>query len=139
MANKIFAPKPSPGPIEQSLTGKAYSERAVIKTSAIRNVIKVAGYSFLLDGIAVTVLEVPTIASGGLGISFVFSATKDGQPLPMDNPYLFINPPIKTFDGTWRIEDAKEVRNYSEDVLASAKRIVVDAIVLRARQLGWTG
>lgn len=69
-------------------------------------------------------------------------AEKDGESLPLDNPYRFINPPIKVPDGTWRKEwvtggEVIDVENEHEDIEEALRTMVYDAVVRVARSRGW--
>ena len=55
--------------------------------------------------------------------------------LPTDNPYVFVNPPLKVPDGG---TDAGGSPTFSRSDLAAAQQIVYDAVTAAARRLGWT-
>ena len=135
---RVYAPEPQPGPIELSLAGKTSAERASIKASALSTA-KGTGYTFTLDGILVTLTAPPTITAGGKGVSFTLSASKAGVPLPLENPYVFVNPPVKVHNDTWRVVDGNDYKNYAEDVVAALQRMILDAVLLIARRKGWVG
>ena len=141
MADRVYAAEPAPGPIETALAGKTPLECAILRATAHRN-LPTAGDDFVLDGYQVQLTGNIRPFADGRGIEMDFRArvAATGELLPMDNPYRFVNPPVKVPNGTWRVlADSTEVENTEENVRSAMKRIVLDAILLRARQLGWTG
>jgi len=68
------------------------------------------------------------------GIRLTISARDTRGALPVDNPYQFFNPPTGIITGYYGDGTPIIVR----DELTTAKAMVYDAIVLRAKQLGWT-
>jgi hypothetical protein len=135
---RVYAPAPAPGPIETSLAGKTSTQRATMKATAIRSA-KGAGYSYTLDGITITLTGAPVLVANGTGVSLTLSATSPTGPLPLDNPYIFINPPVKVPNGTWRVVNGVDRENYKEDIVEALQRMVLDAVLLFARQRGWQG
>lgn len=85
--------------------------------------------SWSQGGIDFSVYE-PYITDGGNGIGFVVEAKDVNGPLPMDNPYQFFNPPIAIV--------ARDVVDETKPIVI-IKTMIQDAVVFRARQLGWGG
>jgi hypothetical protein len=140
---RTYADPPPPGPIELSLVGKTPLERMIIRAQELNKL--QPGASFILDGIEVQLLAPIRMNDEGTGVQFRLRArvVTTGVFLPMDNPYRFLNPPVKIPNGTWRkvATDIGEVEleNMEENPMAAMKRIVLDAVLTRARQLGWQG
>jgi hypothetical protein len=62
----------------------------------------------------------------------VLSATRSGVPVPLDNPFVFVNPPIMIPDTSnpeveYDIE-GRRTRGFSESPLQALRQIVVDAV-----------
>jgi hypothetical protein len=76
------------------------------------------------EGIEIEILErgIVTIAGNDL-LRVVVSASYRGRPVPVDNPYLWANPPA--------------VHNGDADPLEVLRAIVSDAVELIARRRGW--
>lgn len=100
---------------------------------------------FTLDGVTI---RADGFAVDGPAITCtVVSATKNGQDLPLDNPYTFVNPPIMAPDGGTRqmpVNSRGGTRNitvptYQRNELASMRRILYEAVVYVASRNGWTG
>lgn len=125
MPPRTYAPQPSPGPIEQSLAGKTPSERARIKAEYLSS-LKTGSYSFQRNGIRFT-LSNWSYDNGVFSVHV--TASDDNGALPTDNPYGFVNPPIKVPNGTFRVEDGQEVENTEENPLEALKQMVYDAVV----------
>lgn len=49
--------------------------------------------------------------------------------LPVDNPYIFVNPPLQVPDGQG---------GYARNDIAAAQQIVYDTVVAVAQRMGWT-
>jgi len=116
------------GPIERVLDGigqdpklRARAKAAVLVTAAEK--LPAAQRTFTLDGITITIESGPVfreMANGHGAFEVVLSATRDGKPLTLDNPFQFVNPPFKTEDG-------------SEDPLGTVRRILCDAVLAVAK------
>lgn len=84
----------------------------------------------------VTVAEL----NGNQVLSVVASARRDGVPLEVDNPLLYVNPPICVPDGTFEIVvdtvigDQLQMPNYIESPDDALEVIVFDTIVMTALQ-----
>lgn len=138
---RIYADPPPPGPIETALAGKTRLQRMLYRALQHQN-LPTAGDDFILNGIQVQLTGNIRPFADGRGVEMDFRArvAATGALLPMDNPYRFVNPPVKVPNGTWRIEtDGAEIENTEENVREAMKRMILDAVLLRARQLGWTG
>lgn len=138
MASRVYADPPAPGPIETSLAGRTRLQRMLLRAQAHQN-LPMAGAQFVLDGIQIQLTGDMRPFADGRGIELDLRARDANGELPVDNPYRFLNPPVKVGNGTWRVlPDSTEVENTEENPREALKRIIVDAVKLRARQLGWT-
>lgn len=59
--------------------------------------------------------------------------------LPVDNPYIIINPPVYVPDGGFEVIDGEEHATVTQDPLSAYKMALESVVIDRARQLGWTG
>jgi len=72
-------------------------------------------------------------------LTVVLSAIRRGQPAVLDNPFVFINPPIHVLDATGDL--SREVRDragmllrtdvYAERPLLALRRVITDAVRLQ--------
>lgn len=104
-------------------------DRANLK---VREFAKLKINQFSRQGIIVDIVEGPLEENNLLKV--VISATKNGMPLLVDNPYLFKNPPILIPDGsTYQEFDPKlgivvERPNYKEDIAEVFQEIIVQIL-----------
>jgi len=102
-------------------------------------------------GITFTATD-PYLTPDGKGIGATIAASDANGPLPVDNPYQFVNPPLGIMVaeevGSWEWVGDPPVRTWvvtvprvidDSEPIAAAKQMVYDAVTLRARQLGWSG
>lgn len=104
-------------------------------------------------GISFTATD-PYLTPDGNGIGVTIQASDANGPLPVDNPYQFFNPPLGIVTGytTEQVqvgvdpdtgdpvyEETQVPTIDTTEPIAAAKRMVYDAVTLRARQLGWSG
>lgn len=111
------------GPIERMLDGiradpklRARAKAAVLVTAAEK--LPFAQRTFTLDGITITIESGPVLremANGHAAFEVVLSATRNGVALNLDNPFQFLNPPIKAGAG-------------GEDAIAAVQRMLCDAV-----------
>lgn len=59
--------------------------------------------------------------------------------LPVDNPYIVVNPPVYVPDGGTELIEGEEHPTFRADPLAAYKRALELSVIGRARQLGWPG
>lgn len=81
--------------IEQ-ITGKDAYSRACVKSQAIASKVG-SNISFQRDNVSIVVTDLQADKNR---IIFNVSATKDGKPLPVSNPFIIQNPPIATGSGS---------------------------------------
>jgi hypothetical protein len=143
--NRIYAAKPAPGPIEVSLG--AMLPTAVLATKSERHAtlnLGVKGWT-TSEGVAIALAKPPRFDADRNWLEVELTAVNQGgAPLPLDNPYHFVNPPLKVPDGTWRKEtlptgEEIAVMNTVEDVSAAFQAMVSDAVLHVARANGWKG
>jgi hypothetical protein len=121
-----------PPSIEEQLQGKSASERALIKAQALADAAPGnKRVQFTQDGITYVVTGWYVDADGAFCVTV--TASDANGPIPTDNLYRFINPPIKVPDGTTRTEigrdgQQRQLRNFTEDLLGAAKQIIIDAV-----------
>lgn len=90
---------------------------------------------FSLRGVDVAILTPPIVNESLLTVSV--KARKNNQPLIVDNPLIFHNPPIMVHDGTYHEQFLPEFnttvqkQNYVEDPLKAFQEIIVQAIELQ--------
>lgn len=127
-----YAPKPERGPIEREVLRRSRSTRARYKAQQVRQANR-SRRQFSYNDIDIEITRGPEVVDGVLRVEL--RASRDGKPLPVDNPYLFVNPPTKVPDGTWRKEtvDGKErdIPNMREDP-GEAFRVMIGQAVERA-------
>lgn len=126
--------------MEIATIGATSLERAIIRATTHRRL--QPGAAFVLNNIEVQLLSPIVSTAGGRGVKMWLRARNATTLvlLPMDNPYRFINPPVKTPNGTWRVlGDGTEVENTEERPMEVMKQMVYEAVTTRARQLGWVG
>lgn len=136
MAEKVYAPAPAPGPIEKRCSGKGAAEKSRIKAQAFGG-LSLSGFAYTLDGYTVTVASGPLVkvtpdGRGVIGVTIASLVSPAGVFLPIgDGTHWFVNPPVKVPAGTWRTEtlggEPVDVENHVEDLVAAAKRILLDA------------
>lgn len=129
------APKPPAGPVEIALERMAPQARAAAKAAALSMVSRPQAWT-TEDGITILIEQGPFLLENDL-VGVIVSATGPGGQLPLDNPYLFANPPVKVSDETDRIEEGKRVENFREDLTEALKAIVSDAVRTVAKARGW--
>lgn len=125
-----YAPKPEPRPIESAIKSRSRSERAGYKARQLRQA-NGSRREFSYNGIDITITAGPDVQNGVLVVEI--QASRDGTPLPVDNPYLFVNPPTKVPDGTWRREtddlgEERDVPNMREDPGEAFRQIVGQSV-----------
>jgi len=126
------------------LEGKTPDERAAIKAAALSAIVntgrydsgadyvqlaKLAGVDYTLDGITVTITGA-SVSGNCLTVNATASDANGPLPAADNNAYRFVNPPIMH-----RVDETTA----NEDVLNTAKRWLLDAILAYARNHGWTG
>lgn len=129
-----------PPSIEEQLQGKTANERAVIKAQALaaaapgnkRVTFTQAGITYVITGWFLQDYIIPATEDEPAGIGKAFcvmiSASDARGPVPTDNLYRFVNPPILVPDGSG---------GYVENLLAAVKQIAVVAVEEYARKRGW--
>jgi hypothetical protein len=113
----------NPGPLEtQLLALSTLAERYEFKAKTFRDGVlnlPPQGRTFELEpGLVITVTSATArvLENGVWCFEVVLSATRDGVPLILNNPFQFVNPPI--IDG----------ETNTEDLITVAKRILTDAV-----------
>lgn len=123
-AGRVIAPKPADGPIVRELAKALPRERARLRALALA---KVAPAFVLRDGLQITLLRPPLVLPNG-ALQVWVSAMRDGVAVPVDNPYLFVNPPVLVPDGSWRVEAGREVENFREDAGEAFRVMLAEAV-----------
>lgn len=147
-----YADPPAPGPVETELRAISdVRERFRVKALRIKERIDSLVYpvSYVLDGYRVTVGASPLLRAKTLpdnsviwGIIFrqVTARIVAGPQLPVDDFYVFVNPPIKVFNGTYRQITQGGVTidypNMQESLLDALERMLLDAVLHYARKQG---
>lgn len=113
------------------------------RAAAIHSATGVGPFSFSLNGINFSVQNVQAIDNRVI-CSGVTAWTGTGSKrvyLPVDNPYIFVNPPLLIPDGGTTIDPTTglTVATFTRNDLAAAKQILYDAVTNVARRLGWIG
>lgn len=132
------------GPVERELA-RVTDRRARGRLKAQRLVEASPSLSrpFQYQGVQITILDGPKLA-GDL-VAVTVSARQGRTLLPVDNPYLFVNPPILVPDGTYRevvdpaTEQVYQVPNHKENLTAALQAMIGDAVLATARRRGWRG
>ena len=132
---RIYASKPAPGPLERGLLGDKYA-RSRRRAAAIG---AVAPHSWTADGVDYELVAAPLVNSTPLGSGMVtlrVLASVNGAPLPLRgmHPFQFVNPPVKTHDGTWRSEpsevdgEPRDVPNFTENPELALREMVAEHV-----------
>lgn len=134
-----YADPPARGEHETAMQGMNARERANYKATQFGS-LDVIGRSFTKDGITVTYLSPFTVfgfGADGKGVQVTVSAAVNGVTLRLeDNLFQFVNPPLKTPNGTWRVEAGVDVPNMQENLEGAAQLILIDAIKGQAARQG---
>lgn len=95
------------------------------------------GVNFRAEDIALayngTAIQATVLAWTGSGANMVV--------LPLDNPYIIVNPPVAVADGTTTIVDddgEHTVPVFRHDPLAAYKATIASTVLLVASQMGWS-
>ena len=62
--------------------------------------------------------------NGTEALSLIVSANRDGVQLEVDNPFLYINPDVMAFDGTYTLIDGINIKNQIENPEEALKTMV---------------
>lgn len=116
------------GPLEQRVGNTRPELRKILKAGLLVQAANTMALEFTVDGVTVTLRERPSVNKSGQLEMWILSAVRDGVALPLGNPYLFVNPPLKLHDGTFHQEAGEDIPNWAEDAGASLQRIVVDVV-----------
>lgn len=138
-----YAPRPAPGPIERALVKLPEGERAAYKAQLVSG-LKVGSYTFTREGVTITASN---WRAEGPRFQVTIAANDDRGAIPVDNPYVFLNPPVKIPLGTWSkvlVQPDPEVPgqmmdvpNYIEDPLAAIEIELVRVVIRQAKRVGW--
>lgn len=113
--------------IKELLQNKNALERAEIKARELSRVPKIK--SFKVGDLAVEILK---SEANGRDLVLELKVMRGKKEVPVDNPFIFRNPPIMVPDGTYReeVEDGETVRkaNFKEDAQAAIKSIIADTL-----------
>lgn len=127
--DREYRDKPERGPIEREVLRLSRSQRARYKARVLRDARPSRAFSY--NGIDIRITRAPRVNEKGQ-FEVWLEASRDGVPLPVDNPYLFVNPPTKVPDGTWRREEIdgeeRDVRNMREDAAEAFRQMVGQAV-----------
>lgn len=117
----------SKGPISQVIDALSDAAlRARAKAAALVTVtekLPAEARTFTSDGLVILIEAGPIareMANGNLAFEVVLSATRNGLPVALDNPYQFVNPPIM-------VQSANGDR--TEDPFAAVRRMLTDAVL----------
>lgn len=126
------------GEIEDSLAGKAATERNDLKVRALA---KLTGETFTRGAYTLTIEQGPrvVIVKGTPVLEMVVSVTRNGKPVAIDGHLRFVNPPIKVPDGTFNMTgvtptgEAIRRENTVESPREALRKMVLDAVVGQLR------
>lgn len=132
---KELRDKPAKGKLEKEVEKLSGRDKERKKAELLRD--HKPEDSFNYKGVDITITSPPVVVGDRLEVSV--SATRNGKVIPIDNPLIFINPPIKVPDGTVHIEQNIdgvdiEVDNYKEDPQEALKEIVYQVIQLQEKK-----
>ena len=108
-----------------------------IRAEAIRDAVPTLPHTFTRGVYSITV-EAGSYLAAQNAIQVTLSATKNGVPFSLNNPFIFVNPPIHIDDpinGDVQRIDPKtghETGRFREDPLAALRQIIVDAVKAQA-------
>ena len=133
-----------------SLTDPGERARRKAQELVTRLASQVVGAKYTYGGVTVTVTSAPTYVSGLLSVT-VTAKDSQNRVVPVDNPYQFYNPPVSVVvtPAVWGTEPLPSGHGTrvvvvtpavtEERPLDALKAMLGDAVILKARQLGWTG
>lgn len=140
---RIYREPEPPGPVGQALLRGAVAreDAARFKAQALMNSVQSLDFkynNFRVDfpeapfyqfvNFDVKLAERPVVDGFGRLKVVVESASVDGTPLKLDNPYFFVNPPVGVRDGTWAVVNGADVENIKEDPWLTLKTMLVSAL-----------
>lgn len=108
------------GDVSRAIEGKSASERALLRADAYATASLPA--SFEHDGLSITVVEGPVREGAVLRVTL--AASQDGKELPLNNPFLFVNPPVMV-----RESDPETGETVLREDLAAAWRVMIGEAV----------
>lgn len=128
--NKTYAPKR----YELKTVGNFIQDKSVEEKQQIkaRELAKVnLPKDFTYKGISIHVIYGPVESQGKLYIAV--EASSEGKKLFIDNPLIYLNPPIMVHDGTYhkRLNSNNELEdfpNYVEDLETALKQIIIQTV-----------
>lgn len=142
-AQRTIAPKPLPGAVELSLSGKGAPARRAIKAQALAAVGKVANFSATKNArtFDIELREAPVVVDGVLTV--YARAKENGEAVGLGvrevewERFRFVNPPVKVPAGTYREEtidgQTVQVENFREDAGAALREIIAHAVGVVAK------
>lgn len=117
------------GTIGNALTDLTINQKSIYKS---REIAKLPISDFSLRGISVSFIAKPQFLKNTLVVSV--SAKRGLTNLRVDNPLVFVNPPIMVWDGTYHQEFNKEfnvtlnIMNYVENATQALQEIITQTI-----------
>lgn len=105
---------------------------------------QVVRYTYTYNGVDIKIESAPEFVNGCLSVN-VSASTGSGKnkvQLPVDNPYLFFNPPILIVTTPPVFGPDGHVLTgsvHTENPLEALKTMLGDAVLLQARRMGWAG
>lgn len=134
-------------PVADEIQGMTPEEKAQRKAEKFVEHAEEQGesYTYELNGLTITVSN--PVLFNSLAVQVDVEAHDANGPIPTDNPYRFINPPIMVPDknGDYSVivgedENGDPIYKYfREDIIAALMQIVYEAVVVVARKKGWDG
>ena len=118
------------GTVSNSIVDKPYKEKSQIKADAFSK-LKIKNFT-----VGDYVIDIKGKEVSGDALMLKIKASKNGQPIFIDNPCYFYNPPILIQSGTWykewddELEQEMEYRNYKEDLEGALKELAYQLVEL---------
>jgi len=107
-----------------------------IRAQQIRNALPAMPFTFTPGQFSITV-ESASFDAANDALTVVLSASRAGVPIPLDNPFVYINPPTHVPDpnGDYIRTDPKSglVATFSEAPLLAFRAMVLESVRLQAR------
>lgn len=116
---------------------------AISRAAAIGTVVAGRTLQYSYRGISFVLM---TVSTSGSAVTMTVAASDARGPLPMDNPYIFVNPPLHVEDSagpivrtqTDPVTGAISERRLRLDPLAAIKETLYQTVILVAGRQGWT-
>ncbi len=117
-------PAPALGPLATRVAATRPELRGLLKAGLIVAALKQYQWNWSVNGVDFTLTKTPKVNKAGQLEVWI-----DAVGANVDNPYLFVNPPLLVPGvGTWTDDDGNEIPNYREDAAEAAMVAIAQAV-----------